>query len=47
MVYTMIKQRFSAALIPQLFWNSIPGHTTREPLIGFEVATDSSQLYYT
>ena len=37
--------RFAAALIPRLFGNSIPGHTTRELPEGFELATDSIQFY--
>ena len=27
------------------FWTNVPGHTTREPQVGFELATNSIQLY--
>ena len=37
--------RFTAALLPLLFGNNIPGHTTREPPVGFELATNCFQLY--
>ena len=26
-----VRRRFAAAFIPRLFWNNIPGHTTRAP----------------
>ena len=41
------RQRFIAALLPllSLFWNSIPGLTTRAPPVGFELATNSIQFY--
>ena len=31
--------------MPRLFWNSILGHTTRAPLVGFELATNGIQFY--
>ena len=40
------RQRFVAALIPQMFGNSIPGHTTRVPQVGFELATYGIQFYH-
>ena len=40
----MLKSVFDGALIPSLFGNSIPGHTTRTPPIGFELATSSMLL---
>ena len=36
---------YIAALLPQLFGNSIQGHTTREPQIGLELATNCIQFY--
>ena len=30
------RQRFVVALLPQLFGNNCPGHTTREPQVGFK-----------
>ena len=38
-------RRFTAALLPRLFGNSIPGHTTRAPPVGFELATSGIQFY--
>ena len=38
-------QRFSAALLPQLFRNNVPGHITRAPQVGFELATNCIQFY--
>ena len=35
---------FAAPLLPRLFGNSIPGHTTRAPSVGFELATNGVQL---
>ena len=40
-----LKRRFATALIPRLFGNSIPSHTTREPPIRFEWATEGIQFY--
>ena len=37
--------RLAAALLPRLFANRIPGHTTRAPQVGFELATNSIQFY--
>ena len=39
------RQRFTVALLPLLFRNNIPGHTSRVPQVGFELATDSIQFY--
>ena len=39
------RRRFAAALLPRLFRNSTPGHTTRAPPIGFELATNGIQFY--
>ena len=41
-----LRRRFAAALLPRLglFGNSIPGHTTRAPPAGFELATDGLQF---
>ena len=36
---------FTAALLPRLFRNNIPSHTTREPPVGFKLATNSVQFY--
>ena len=45
-IFIIVKRlRFAAALLPQLFENSIPGHTAREPQVGFELATKGIQLY--
>ena len=38
-------QSFTAALLPLLFGNRIPSHTTREPPVGFELATNCIQFY--
>ena len=40
-----IRWRFTAALLPLLFWNRIPGHTTREPPVGFKLVTKGIQCY--
>ena len=42
-----VRRRFAAALISRLsrFGNSIPGHTTRVPPIGFVLATDDIRFY--
>ena len=48
-----VRWGYAAALIPQLFGNSIPGQTTRAPLmqtqhalrVELELATDSIQFY--
>ena len=45
MKYLVKRQRFSAALIPLLFWNSIPGHTTRVLQVGFKLVIDCIQSY--
>ena len=39
------RRRFAAALLPRLFGNNVPGHTTRAPPVGFELATNSIQFY--
>ena len=39
------RQRFTVALLPLLFRNNIPGHTSRMPQVGFELATNSIQFY--
>ena len=43
------RRRFAAALLPLLFGNNVPGHTTRVPTVGFElasrVATNGIQFY--
>ena len=41
------KRRFAAALLPRLsvFGNNIPGHTTRAPPVGFELATNGIQFF--
>ena len=39
------RRRFAAALLPRLFGTKVPGHTTREPQVGFELATNCIQLY--
>ena len=39
------RRRFAAALLPRLLGNRIPGHTTRAPPVGFELATDGIQFY--
>ena len=38
------KLRFAAALLPELFGNNVPGHTTREPQVGFELAPNGIQF---
>ena len=43
--YRIERQRFTAALLPRLFWSRIPSHTTRESQIGFKLATDCIQFY--
>ena len=45
MVKCCKRRRFAAALLPRLFGNNIPGHTTRAPPVGFELATNGIQLY--
>ena len=42
--FILIMRRFNAALLPRLFENSIPGHTTRAPPAGFELATKGIHL---
>ena len=39
------RQRFAAALLPRLFGNNVPGHTTRVPQVGFELAINSIKFY--
>ena len=39
------RRSFAAALLSRLFGNRIPGHTTRAPPVGFELATDGIQFY--
>ena len=39
------RRRFAAALLPRLFGNNVPGHTTRAPPVGFELATNGIQFY--
>ena len=43
-----IKAEVHSSFIPRLFGNSIPSHTTREPLvtIGLELATNCIQFYH-
>ena len=31
---------FTSALLPRLFGNNVPGHTIREPQVGFELVTN-------
>ena len=38
-------RRFAAALSPRLFGTKFPGHTTRVPQVGVELATNGIQLY--
>ena len=38
-------QGHAAVLLPRLFGNRIPGHTTRAPPVGFELATNGIQFY--
>ena len=38
-------RRFAAALLPRMFGNNVPGHTTRAPPVGFELATSGIQFY--
>ena len=40
-----LRWRLAAALLPRLFWNNVPGHTTRAPQVGFEVVTNGIQFY--
>ena len=41
-----IRLGFAAALLPRLFGTEVPGHTTRAPPVGFELAaTNGIQLY--
>ena len=40
-----IRRRFAAALLPRLYGTKVPGHTTRAPPVGFELATNGIQLY--
>ena len=40
-----VRRRFDAALLPRLFGNNVPGHTTRAPPVGFELATNGIQFY--
>ena len=42
--FILIMPRFDAALLTRLFGNSIPGHTTRAPPVGFELVTKGIQL---
>ena len=39
------RRRFAAALIPRLFGTKVPGHTTKAPQVGFELATNCIQLF--
>ena len=41
------KEMSPAAFLPRLFWNNVPGHTTRAPSVGLELrlATNSIQFY--
>ena len=48
MMCAHIRRRFFAALLPRLFavfGSNVPGHTTREPQVGFELATNGIQFY--
>ena len=45
MLTEYIRRRFAAALLPRLFVSKVPGHTTRAPPVGFELATNGIQLY--
>ena len=40
-----LRRKFAAALLPRLFGNNVPGHTTRAPPVGFELATNGVQFY--
>ena len=42
---TSLLIRFAEALLPLLFGTRIPGHTTRAPPVGFELATNGIQIY--
>ena len=37
-------RRFVSALLPRLFGNNIPGHTTKGPPVGFVMATNGIQF---
>ena len=39
------RRRIAAALLPRLFGNNFPGHTTRAPPVGFEVGTYGFQFF--
>ena len=39
------RRRFAAALSFTMFGNHVPGHTTRAPPVGFELATNGIQFY--
>ena len=39
------RRRFAAALLPRLFGNNVPGHTTRAPPVGSEQGTNGFQFY--
>ena len=43
----VLRRRFAAALLPRLFGNNVPGHTTRAPPwpVGFEPATNCIKFY--
>ena len=40
-----LRWRLAAALLPRLFWNNVPGHTTWAPQVGFKLATNCIQFY--
>ena len=42
---TRKKRLFAAASLPRLFGNNVPGHTTRAPPVGFELAINGIQFY--
>ena len=42
-----IRRSFTTEMIPRLglFGNKVPGHTTRAPTVGFELAANGIQFY--
>ena len=41
----LVRRRFAAALLPRLFGNNVPGHTTRAPPVWFKLETNGIQFY--
>ena len=40
----MFRRRFAAALLPRLFGNNVPGHTTRAPPVGLQWCKECKEL---